>query len=217
MIAIDAPPTLGNNILRAIDRVTRKPITHVVYSHHHSDHSGAMSICPKAHPGTRSGPPPSASSALELGGVPDGEARMLLSSAVRFVLDERVRDQIIAETRGNPLALLELPRGLTATQLAGGFGLLEAQALTGRIEESFVRRLAPLEDPTRRLLMLAAAEPVGDPRLLWRAAARLGIATAAAEGSEAQGTATPPRRRRCNEPLRCSAISRSRTCCGGGG
>ena len=74
----------------------------------------------------------------------NGDARALLSSAVRFKLDERIRDRIIAETRGNPLALLELPRGLTATELAGGFGLLGAQALTGRIEESFVRRLEAL-------------------------------------------------------------------------
>ena len=68
---------------------------------------------------------------LEVRGVRNGDARALLSSAVRFKLDERVRDRIVAETRGNPLALLELPRGLTATQLAGGFGLLGAQALTG--------------------------------------------------------------------------------------
>ncbi|HZX93472.1 MAG TPA: LuxR C-terminal-related transcriptional regulator, partial [Myxococcales bacterium] len=102
-----------------------------------------------------------------------------------FKLDERVRDRIIAETRGNPLALLELPRGLTARQLAGGFGLLGAQALTGRIEESFVRRLEALSDDARRLLLVAAAEPVGDPLLLWRAAERLGIRPAAAEEAEA--------------------------------
>src|SRR3954454_12986883 len=85
-------------------------------------------------------------SELEVFGVHDSDARALLSSAVQFKLDERVRDRIIAETRGNPLALLELPRGLTARQLAGGFGLLGAQALTGRIEESFVRRLEALSD-----------------------------------------------------------------------
>ena len=78
---------------------------------------------------------------LEVHGLLNGDARALLSSAVRFMLDEQVRDRIVAETRGNPLALLELPRGLTATQLAGGFGLLGAQALPGRIEESFLRRL----------------------------------------------------------------------------
>src|SRR6188472_895554 len=112
---------------------------------------------------------------LEVKGVRNGDARALLSSAVRFKLDEQVRNRIIAETHGNPLALLELPRGLTATQLAGGFGLLGAQALTGQIEDSFVRRLETLSNDTRRLLLIAAAEPVGDPRLLWRAAARLGI------------------------------------------
>jgi DNA-binding CsgD family transcriptional regulator/tetratricopeptide (TPR) repeat protein len=112
---------------------------------------------------------------LEVQGVRNGDARALLRSAVRFKLDERVRERIIAETRGNPLALLELPRGLTATQLAGGFGLPEAQALTGRIEESFARRIVPLSGAARRLLLLAAAEPVGDPLLLLRACERVGI------------------------------------------
>src|SRR5215210_2131547 len=124
---------------------------------------------------------------LEVRGVHNGDARALLSSAVRFKLDERVRDRIIAEMRGNPLALLELPRGLTASQLAGGFGLLGAQALSGRIEESFVRRLEALPDDARRLLLVAAAEPVGDPLLLWRAAEQLGIEPQAAEEAEADG------------------------------
>jgi DNA-binding CsgD family transcriptional regulator/tetratricopeptide (TPR) repeat protein len=124
--------------------------------------------------------------ALEVPGLASDDARTLLRSAVRFVLDERVRDRIIAETRGNPLALLELPRGLTSTQLAGGFGLLEAQALTGRIEESFVRRLESLTDDSRQLLLVAAAEPMGDPLLLWRAARRLGIGPSAAGGGETQ-------------------------------
>src|SRR5687767_5977138 len=126
-------------------------------------------------------------SELEVHGVRNGDARALLSSAVRFKLDEGIRGRIIAETRGNPLALLELPRGLTATQLAGGLGLLGAQALTGRIEESFVRRLEPLTDDARRLLLVAAAEPVGDRLLLWRAAERLGIRPAAAEEAETDG------------------------------
>src|SRR4051794_30287286 len=84
---------------------------------------------------------------------------------------------------GNPLALLELPRGLTAAQLAGGFGLLESRELLGRIEENFVRRLALLPEDTRLLLLVAAVEPVGDPLLVWRAAERLGIAPTAAEAA----------------------------------
>jgi len=124
---------------------------------------------------------------LEVRGVRDSDARALLSAAVRVKLDERVRDRIIAEMRGNPLAILELPRGLTATQLAGGFGLLTAQALTGRIEESFVRRLEALPDVVRRMLLVAAAEPVGDPQLLWRAAERLSIGPEAAEAAAATG------------------------------
>jgi DNA-binding CsgD family transcriptional regulator len=146
---------------------------------------------------------------LEVRGVRTGDARALLSSAVRFRLDERVRDRIIAETRGNPLALLELPRGLTATQLAGGFGLLGAEGLSGRIEESFVRRLDTGSDDARRLLLLAAAEPVGDPLLLWRAAERLGIGPAAADGSEAQGLLAIAERVTFRHPLARSAVYRS--------
>jgi len=111
---------------------------------------------------------------LELNGLVNGDARALLSSAVMFELDAEIRDRIVAETRGNPLALLELPQGLTATQLAGGFGLVDAEGLSGRIEESFVRRLGALSEDARRLL-LAAAEPAGDPLLLRRAAEGLGI------------------------------------------
>ena len=100
---------------------------------------------------------------------------------MRVPLDERVRERLVAETRGNPLALLELPRGLTPAELAGGFGLPDAPALSGRIEQSFRRRLEALPPETQRLLLVAAAEPVGDPVLVWRAASRLGIGVQAAE------------------------------------
>jgi DNA-binding CsgD family transcriptional regulator len=112
---------------------------------------------------------------LKLRGLDHNAARDLLLSAVGGPLDERVRERIIAETRGNPLALVELPRGKTALELAGGFGLTEAPALTGRIEESYIRRLDTLSERTRRLLLVAAAEPAGDPQLLIRACERLGI------------------------------------------
>src|SRR5215471_2739058 len=95
---------------------------------------------------------------LLVGGLRDGDAQELLSSVIRGPLDERVRDRIVAETRGNPLALLELPRGLTLAELAGGFGLLEARELSGRIEDSFRRRLEALPAATQRLLLVAAAE-----------------------------------------------------------
>ena len=81
---------------------------------------------------------------LVVEGLRNGDARALLGSAVRVPLDERVRERIVAETRGNPLALLELPRGLTPAELAGGFGLPDAPALSGRIEQSFRRRLEAL-------------------------------------------------------------------------
>jgi DNA-binding CsgD family transcriptional regulator len=148
-------------------------------------------------------------SELEVHGVRDEDARALLSSAVPFQLDERVRDRIIAETRGNPLALLELPRGLTATQLAGGFGLLHAQSLSGRIEESFLRRVQQLSDDARRLLLLAAAEPLGDPLLLWRAAGRFGLGSAAADDVEARGLLVIGERVTFRHPLARSAVYRS--------
>ena len=107
---------------------------------------------------------------LEVQGLLDGDARALLASVVRFLLDERVRDRIVAETRGNPLALLELPRGLTATQLAGGFGLLGVQALSRRIEESFRQRLGELSPETERLLLVARRRRSAT---LWWCGARL--------------------------------------------
>jgi hypothetical protein len=148
-------------------------------------------------------------SGLEVHGLRNGDARALLGSAVRFTLDARVRDRVIAEMRGNPLALIELPRGLTATQLAGGFGLLGPQALTGRIEESFVARLKELPDDARVLLLVAAADPVGDPLLLWRAAERLGIGPVAAEGPEANGLLAIGERVTFRHPLVRSAMYRS--------
>ncbi|MFI5695339.1 ATP-binding protein [Kribbella sp. NPDC051586] len=118
---------------------------------------------------------------LKVDGLPDDEARALLGSAVEFLLDAPIRDRIVAETGGNPLALLQLPRGLTATQLAAGFGLLGGQGLPGRIEQSFLRQADALPPPTRQLLLVAAAEPVGDPVLVRRAADQLGIDAAFAE------------------------------------
>ena len=148
-------------------------------------------------------------SELEVRGLGDVDARALLGWTVRFILDERVRDRIVAETRGNPLALLELPRGLTVAQLAGGFGLLGAQALRGRIEQSFVRRLDALPVETRLLLLVAAAEPVGDPILLWRAAERLGIEPIAAVAAEEDGLLAVDERVMFRHPLVRSAMYRS--------
>lgn len=143
---------------------------------------------------------------LELQGVRNGDARALLSSTVRFQLDERVRDRIIAEMRGNPLALLELPRGLTPMQLAGGFGVLGAQDLSGRIERSFVRQLQLLSSDTRRMLLLAAAEPLGDPLLFWRAAERLGIPPTAADDVESHKLLVIAERVTFRHPLARSAV-----------
>ncbi len=112
---------------------------------------------------------------LAVEGLEEEDARALLDSVLTGPLDARVRDRIVAEARGNPLALLELPRGLTPEQLAGGFGLPGAGPLSGRIEGSFRRQIDALPDRTRRLLQLAAADPSGDPLLVRRAAGLLGI------------------------------------------
>src|SRR3954452_10205269 len=112
---------------------------------------------------------------LVVQGLADGDARALLDSVIVGPVDERVRDRIVAETRGNPLALLELPRGLTPAELAGGFGLPGLLPLASRLQQGFLRRLEALPAETRRLLLTAAAEPVGDATLLWRALERLGI------------------------------------------
>jgi AAA ATPase domain len=124
---------------------------------------------------------------LHVGPLGHRDAHALLASALPARLDERVLERIIVETRGNPLALLELPRGLTPTQLAGGFGLPAALPLSVRIEESFTRRLARLPGDGRRLLLVAAADPVGDLALVWRAAQRLGIPQSAAQTVESDG------------------------------
>ena len=120
---------------------------------------------------------------LVVEGLAEGDARELLESVLTGLtgpLDARVRDRIIADTHGNPLALLELPRGLTPAQLTGGFGPSGAVPLDGRIEESFARQLEALPAQTRRLMQLAAADPSGDPVLVWRAAGRLAIGAGAA-------------------------------------
>src|SRR5919106_11509 len=118
------------------------------------------------------------------------DARALLESVLPGRLDERVLERIVVETRGNPLAVLELPRGLTPAQLAGGFGLAAALPLSTGIEQSFTRRLGRLPREARRLLLLAAAEPLGDPTLLWRAAMLLGIPETAARAVELEGLLT---------------------------
>jgi DNA-binding CsgD family transcriptional regulator len=146
---------------------------------------------------------------LAVGGLPEADARLLLDAVLPGPIDARVRDQIIAETRGNPLALLELPRGLTPAELAGGFGLPGAVPLEGSIEASFRRRLGVLPEQTRRLLVIGAADPSGDMALVWRAAARLGIGAEAAAPAAEAGLAEFGTRLRFRHPLVRSAAYRS--------
>ncbi|WP_414639167.1 helix-turn-helix transcriptional regulator [Actinophytocola sp.] len=146
---------------------------------------------------------------LVVRGLRDADARALLESVVPGRLDERVRDRIVAETRGNPLALLELPRGLTAAELAGGFARPDTRPLASQIEQSFLRRIGSLPAATQRLLLAAAAEPVGDVSLLRRVAALLSIGADAETEAEATGLIEFGVRVRFRHPLVRSAAYRA--------
>ena len=142
-------------------------------------------------------------------GLGDVDSRALLRTALRGPLDAAVLDGIVAEARGNPLALLELPRGRTPAQLAFGPGLPNTLPLASRMEQGFLRRLQPLPVETRRLLLAAAVEPVGDVTVLWRAAERLGITPDAAAPAAKAGLVEFGARVRFRHPLVRSAAWRS--------
>ena len=146
---------------------------------------------------------------LAVGDLDEDDSRSLLESALPGALDNQVKDLIIAEARGNPLALLELPRGLTPEQLAGGFGLPTARPVVGRVEESFLRQVEGLPAGARRLVQLMAAEPSGDPALVRRAAARLEIPPQAAGPVNRTGLVHWGTRVRFRHPLARSAAYRS--------
>jgi DNA-binding CsgD family transcriptional regulator len=146
---------------------------------------------------------------LLLGGLQDDDARALLEAVIAGRLDEGVRDRIVFETRGNPLALLELPRGMSAADLAGGFALPDAGALPAHIEAQYVRRLGGLPEATQRLMLLAAADPVGDATLVWRAAQALGIERAAAAPAATDRLLEIGSRVRFRHPLVRSAVYRN--------
>jgi DNA-binding CsgD family transcriptional regulator len=143
---------------------------------------------------------------LVVDGLGEDDARLLLASALAGPLDERIYETIIAETRGNPLALLELPRALTPAELAGGFALARAEPLTDRIEQSFLRRATSLPPRSQQLLLTAAAEPLGDVPLLWRATAELGVGADAVGPAEAAGLIEIGTHVRFRHPLVRSAI-----------
>jgi len=146
---------------------------------------------------------------LMIRGLSDADARDLLDSVVLGRIDARVRDRIVAETRGIPLALLEVPRNVSAAELSGGFGNLGVRRSAGQIEESYVHRVQSLPADTQKLLLVAAAEPVGDAALFLRVAARLGIAVDALGPAEAGGLIEFGPRMRFHHPLVRSAAYRA--------
>jgi DNA-binding CsgD family transcriptional regulator len=143
---------------------------------------------------------------LEVRGLPEDDARTLLRSAVGVPLDEQVLDRVVAEANGNPLALLELSRGLSPVQLAGGLGLIGAQTIPARIDQGLRRRLAALPADTRLLMLVAAAEPTGDPVPVLRAARQLGIPVSAAMAARTDGLLKIGTRMRFRHPLARSAV-----------
>jgi DNA-binding CsgD family transcriptional regulator len=148
-------------------------------------------------------------SELSLTGLADDDARAMLESVVPGKLDERVRDRIVSETRGNPLALLELTRSVGPAQLAGGFALPDVGNVVDRIEDQYRRRSAGLPEATRRLMLLAAADPVGDATLVWRAAQTLGLERAALEPASSEQLLEIGARVRFRHPLVRSAVYRA--------
>jgi DNA-binding CsgD family transcriptional regulator len=146
---------------------------------------------------------------LHLPGLPEEDARTLLMRAVPGRLDDRVRNQIVGETRGNPLALLDLPRSLSASELAGGFGLLPGTNLPRHLENHYLRLAGELPEDTQRLLLLAAAEPTGDATLLWRAANRLGVDERSLAPAEDAELVEIRARARFRHPLVRSAVYRA--------
>jgi DNA-binding CsgD family transcriptional regulator len=146
---------------------------------------------------------------LRLEGLADDDARALLACAASCPLDGRIRDRIVAETQGNPLALLELPRGLSPAAMAGGFALGGRLPLPSRIEASYRRQVGTLPPETQRLLLVAAADPLGDPPLLWRALAVLGLPVEAAGPAESAGLLEIGPRITFRHPLLRSAVYRA--------
>ncbi|MGY2874352.1 DNA-binding CsgD family transcriptional regulator [Marmoricola sp. URHA0025 HA25] len=148
---------------------------------------------------------------LEILGLGPDDARALLRSKVSFRLDRRILEQIVAETRGNPLALLELPRGLTSSELATGFGAIAQDSLTGRIDEGFRERFSALPADSQLLALIAAAEPGGDAALVWAAAGRLGVPPSAATAVHTDQIVSMTERVVFRDPLVRSAIYHAAT------
>ncbi len=146
---------------------------------------------------------------LSLEGLDEPDAHALLSRAVPGRLDDRVRYRIIAETGGNPLALVELSQRMTPSERAGGFAPPAAGDLPTRLEERYLRRVAELPEATRRLMLVAAAEPLGDAALLWRAADRLSTDPGAAAPAIEAGLLEIDDRVRFHHPLVRSAVYRA--------
>ncbi|MGW2449239.1 helix-turn-helix transcriptional regulator [Streptomyces sp. NPDC001675] len=143
---------------------------------------------------------------LHIEGLREYHARTLLTAQLHAPIDERVLDRVLGEARGNPLALLELPRGAMPDRWTEASAVPEAQTVTRKIEASFREQVAELPPATQMLLLVAAAEPLGDALLLWRAIDRLGISSAAALPAQTSHLLDIDVRVRFRHPLVRSAV-----------
>src|SRR5690606_13196305 len=143
---------------------------------------------------------------LQLEGLGHQDAQALLATAVGAPLDDVVRDRIVAEARGNPLALLELPKSALPARLAGGLAVPGVASVPRRAQDSCQQRAASLPADTQLLLLVAAADPTGDVTLLWQAAAHMGIAREAVAPAETAGLVEIDTRVRFRHPLVRSAV-----------
>jgi hypothetical protein len=148
---------------------------------------------------------------LPIHGLSDAAASAMLDDGLHAPLDPAVRTRILADAHGNPLALQELPRAMTPAEMAGGFGLPSTVSMSSRLEAEFTRRIAELPSSTRRLLLIAAAEPIGDPLVVWRAARTLGIGADAATPAMEEGLVDITGRVVFRHPLARSAAYRNAT------
>ena len=146
---------------------------------------------------------------LHLEGLPEQDAGVLLRGAVMGRLDRRIRDRLVAESGGNPLALLELPGRMTAAELAAGFEFPGPGELPAHIEGHYLERIGELPEATQRFMLLAAAEPLGDAALVLRAGRTLGIETGALAPAEAAGLLEVGAIVRFRHPLVRSAVYRA--------
>jgi DNA-binding CsgD family transcriptional regulator len=126
---------------------------------------------------------------LHLGGLDPAAAGALIDRHAGVALSSEVRDRLVVETGGNPLALLELSPALTDAQLSGAEAMLAPIPVSARVERAFLARVDRLPEESQTLLLVAAADDTGELATVLRAAAQLGAVPEALDNAEQAGLA----------------------------